>query len=204
MKCKFSERDISQRLDATVCRYRGHPYYVRYRDRNLLTLYTLDSGGKKEYLSIHPNDEDFDISTVPLGYMQFDPNTVVYLSRKPSRMWKQGLSPDGLQIVFHNANIVRYANVTMLCSAFQNMVLDVYPSLNEALSELRRSEKDKEIAISRDIALKININLKLIYVYYKTEEVGWIVPDTNIVMVPSSEMAWIVSKHLNGFTWEVR
>jgi hypothetical protein len=202
MRCKFPERDLSQRLDSTICRYKGVPYYVRYTDRNLLTLYTLSSNGKKNALQISPFDDDFDISTIPLGYCQASNDYVVYLSRRPNRLYKQGLSGDSLQ--FRWINGAGRFSFHWVSGAVEQMVLNNYPPLNAALDNLRRSTTEREIAISRDIAMKFNPNLKLIYVYFKGDEVGWIIPDTNIVIIPSSELAWIVSQHLRGFSWEVR
>jgi hypothetical protein len=202
MRCKYPERDLSQRLDMTVCRYDGHPYYVRYRERGQLQLYDLKSGGKKLALTIDPNDEKFNISTVPLGYVQTSPDSVAYLSRRPNRVYKQGIHSDALNTRFLTPEYRH--SFSMISEAFENMVLGQYPRLQDALEVLRRSEIDKEIAIDRNIALKVIASLKLIHVYYKGEVSGWIIPDTSIVVIPSSEMAWVVSKHFEGFSWEVR
>lgn len=205
MRCKFPERDLSQRLDSTVCRYKGFPYWVRYVNRGVLGLYSLASGGKKCVHEISPTDENFDISTVPLGYVQITPDTVVYMSRRPNRIYKQGLSSDAISYKFTNGNSFK-VSPNFFNEAFERMVIGNYPDLRDVLINLRRSETEKEIAISRDIALKYNPNLKIIILYFKGEdnEVGWIVPDTNIVIVPSSEKGWIVSNHLLGFSWEIR
>lgn len=205
MRCKFTERDLSQRLDHTICRYDGVPYYVRYVNRGVLSLHSLLSGSKKKVIDIHPNDEKFDVSTVPLGFAQASDSVVVYLSRRPNRLYKQGISIDSLSMKFIGP---ARANFNYISEAFENMVLNKYPSLGEAFNTLRRSNEDKEIAISRDTALKWNPNLKLIFVYFKgtlpEDEVGWVIPDTNIIVIPSSEKAWIVSTQLRGFSWEIR
>lgn len=204
MRCKFNDRDLSQRLDATVCRYRGHPYYVRYTDRNRLSLYSLASHGKTLIHNIHPDDEYFDISTVPMGYLQINPDAVAYCTRRTARMWKQGLSADSINYQYNDRNNKILQAPSILTPAFENMVLGIYTPLNEALALLRKSDKEKEIAISRDVALKINPGLGLIFVYFKTEEIGWIPPDTSIVIVPTNDLAWVISKYLTGFTWEIK
>lgn len=205
MRCKFPERDLSQRLDSTVCRYKGFPYWVRCVNRGVISLYSLSSGGKKCLYEINPSDIDFDISTVPLGYVQITQDIVVYMSRRPNRLYKQGLSADACSYKFTPGNNFK-VNATFFNQAFEKMVCGEYPDLRDVLHNLRKSEVEKEVAISRDIALKYNPNLKIIVIYFKGEdnEVGWIVPDTNIVIVPSSEKGWVVSNHLLGFSWEIR
>lgn len=205
MRCKFPERDLAQRLDATICRFRGLPVYVRVTGRGL-TLYSLPSGGKKALYEIRADDPEFDISTIPLGYVQIAPDIVVYTSRRPQRLYKQGLASESISWKFTNNNNNHRVPINFFNVAFENMVLGAYPDLRDALHILRKSDTEKEVAISRDIALKYNPNLKIISVYFKGEdaEVGWIVPDTNIVIVPSSEKGWIVSQNLVGFSWEIR
>lgn len=205
MRCKYPEKDLAQRLDGTICRYDDFPYYVRYQARGTLHLYSLQSNGKKLALEVNPHDERLDISTVPLGFCQASENVVTYLSRRPNRLYKQGISSDSLSMRWIGSQKV---NFTYICGAFENMVMDKYPDLNDTLKVLRKSEVEKEVAISRDTALKWNPSLKLTFVYYKgtsqEDEVGWIIPDTNIIVIPSSEKAWIVSKFLSYFSWEIR
>lgn len=207
MKCKFPDRDLSQRLDSTVCRYQGQPVWVRYHDVQTLALYSLASGGKKLITNIRSDHPDFDISSVPLGFVQITDSLVGYFTRRPNRIYKQGLSADsvGVKYISRDPKLLAGGHGMLLTQAFENMVNNNYPSLDKAMYDLRRSDKEREIAISRDIALSVNPNLKLVYVHYKAEkDVGWIPPDTNIVIIPSSEEAWIISKYLSSFAWEVR
>jgi hypothetical protein len=167
-----------------------------------LTLYDLPSNGKKIAMHIEPNNPLFDISTVPLGYVQVNPDVVAYVSRKPNRVYKQGINMDALNYKFIS-NQNRY-NFSFVSKEFEDMILGKYLPLDEALRQLRQSTVDKEVAIDRNIALKITVSLRVIDVYFKGEVAGWIVPDTNVVIIPSTELAWVVSKHFEGFSWEVR
>lgn len=198
MRCKYPERDLGQRLDGTICRYMGKPVYVRYRERGELHLYSLASGGRELERTIDPNDPEFDISTVPLGYMQDTTETVVYVSRRPARIYKQGVSVDSLLFTPMSGSRLSH---TWVQQSFYNMVIDDYPPLRESINRLSRSEKNLEVAVGRDLALKSKGGI--VFVHFKGMEVGFIIPQTNTVSIPSGELAWVVSKHLSGFDWEV-
>lgn len=207
MRCKYPERDLSQRLDSTICRYKGFPYFVRVTGR-LLSLYHLSKINKLKSLSddnpalvINPNDELFDISTVPLGYFQSG-KQVIYASRRPQRIYKQGLSSDS--ITFRGLNDTNAVG-SIFSKQFESMILGDYPSLNHALESLKiEKEIAVEIAISRDVALKLNPQLRTIRVFYKNEEMGWLMEGTDIVVVPSVEKGWIISLYLSYFNWKIQ
>jgi hypothetical protein len=164
----------------------------------------LGSNGKKVIMDVPYNDEKLDVSTVPLGYCQASEETVIYMSRRPTRMYKQGISGDSLTMRWIGTGGHAKFSFSYVSQPFEDMILGKYPSLNDAFLKLRKATTDREIAISRDTALKFNPNQGLIYVYFKGDEVGWIIPNTNIIVIPSSDLAWIVTKHLNEFSWEIR
>lgn len=202
MRCKFPERDLSQRLDQTVCRYKGFPYYVRYHDIGVLALYSLTNRSKIIH-RISPDDIDFDVSSLPLGYYQQSDNSVIYCSRKPQRLYKQGITVDGLAYARLPGSINLGIGINIFCQGFVDMVTEKYPPLEVALEHLRRTEGNSEICISRDIALKWNYNLRIIVVHYKNEEAGWIPDGAKKVIVPTKEQGWVISNYLYGFSWEV-
>ncbi len=203
MRCKYPDRDLSQRLDQTICRYDEFPYYVRYAGKNTLYLYKIGDRNGQVVKSIDAKDEKFDVSSIPLGYFQVNKSRVAYASRRPNRMYKQGVSADNLQttLILGSSPMMM---PTIYCQGFEDMILNNYPDVDTAINTLRNKEQDTEVAISRDTALQWNSGLKLIFVYFKEEQVGWIVPDTKIVIVKSYELAWIVSVHLSSFKWEVQ
>lgn len=199
------ENDLNQRLDNTVCRFRGIPYRVKFAGGNQLRLYSL-SDKKDEGIVINKDDPDFDISGVPLGYVQINPHTVAYVSRKPLRMWKQGISIDSLNVNFVSKNKALAYRFEIFSSAFEKMILHQYPTIEDARKLLKiQSSQDPtstEIAISRDIALKYDHDM-LTHVFYKRDRVGYIIKDENTVITPNNEMGWVVSKYLSSFNWKV-
>lgn len=205
MRCKFANRDLIQRLDSSICRYRGRAVFVRYGGaEDLMNIWYLPSSRKGAAdETIHANNEQFDISTVPLGYMQEGKDVVNYACRRPGRIYKQGVSYDNLHFYQINGKGVM-SNPSIYDQGFKDMVEDNYPSLKEVMASIRKSTTKKEVAISRDIALQWDPTLRLIYVYYKTDQVGFIIDGSNTVIVPSSEKAWVVSKFLSLLSWEVQ
>jgi len=201
MKCRYPDRDLTARLDNSICRYQGVPVYIRHTDANELTLYLLNNL-QIVFKRISSDDEDLDISTIPMGYYQYTPRQVVYVSRRPVRRWKQGVEADALDFKFLNVANARHINI--YTKAFEDMVMGRYPSLEETLKNFESSEETMEIAIHRDVVLEYLPNLKLVHVHYKGEEVGFLILGTKTVIVPSSERAWVISYHLSGFTWEVK
>jgi len=202
MRCKFSERDIPQRLDHTICRFKGFPYYVRSNGGKLLFLYRLNNTKGVQDHEISADDALFDVSTPPLGYCQASSGRVLYVTRRPNRIYKQGLSSDAVA-----ARGLRGESpgIQIRTKEFENMIVGVYPSLEATLKEFpKHKEEDWETAISRDIALKWRHKLEIIQVYYKNDDVGFMLNGTNTVIVPNSGMGWIVSRYLSQLNWQVQ
>lgn len=203
MRCKIPDRDLQARLDSTICRYRGLPYYVRYAGPGLLNLYALQKVNNRHDADfvINSNDPDFDISTIPMGYVQYTNTLVYYVSRRPQRMYKQGVSADALSFTDLRGGIV---SGSAFSKQFENMVMGNYSSLNQVQKAFKDAEVDMELAISRDCALKLNHKIRIVSVFFKNDEVGWMQEGTDTVIVPSSEKGWLVSRYLSQFNWRVQ
>lgn len=203
MRCKFASTDLSQRLNDTICRFKGIPYQVKYEGGDELALRSLYP--PRGIIDVIKSDNIFfDISTVPLGYVQVTPDTVAYISRKPARIYKQGLSQESVICDYLSGNdFQKKPAFSIFSEPMYNMILDKYPDLNTVLSILTSKEKSTEIAISRDVALKSNPDLHITYVCYKNNEIGFIINGTKKVIIPNGGMAWVISKYLSSFTWEV-
>lgn len=207
MKCKYPNRDLAARIDHSVCRYEGLPVYVRVDRDGTLFLYDLDNTGGKPVATIRSDDPMFDISTIPLGYVQENPTKVLYLSRKPHRRYKQGVDTESLSY----SNLPRSSKVSrgfnILSKPFKDSLLGLFPDARQAIDNIRKSGKDDmEIAVTNKVALQFNSELNIINVYYRNEPkpVGWIPKDSYTVIVPSSDYAWIISEHLSVLNWEIK
>jgi hypothetical protein len=207
MRCKIPLRDLSLKLNDTICRYKNKPVYIKVAD-GTLCLYELTSAGQKWFKVIKSDDPDLDISSIPLGYIQYN-HRVYYLTRIPMRKTKQGLSAGTLRITSlkSTSNSKGLSSALIWSQAFVDMVLDQYPSLQDSMKLLRKhysldTKFCGEVALSRDIAISIN-EMGIIEVYYKTQFVGWIQPDRFTVHVPKSDLGWVISKYLSGLSWEI-
>lgn len=198
MRCKIPDRDLQARLDRTFCLYEGRPYYIIV-DVPYINLHDIPS--QNFYKTIKSNDPLFDISTIPLGYMQYSPERVVYLSRTPGRIFKQGVNLDNLKNYFLDPT-VRGGKIDVFCKEFVSLIEGKYPLVTDALQLLQEDKTYREIAVSRDIALVRND--LIIIVYFKNKQVGWIPPNQQIVIVPSTDNAWVISRYLSELKWEVR
>lgn len=204
MKCNIPANDLGQRLNDTICRYKGLPVRIRHAGGQNLEIYNIHN--KRNLGVISTDDELLDISSIPLGYVQVTPDTVVYTSRKAARIYKQGVTQDSLVLNWLTPAKSRMWGFSCFSQAFENMVLGVYPSLEDAKKLLkipRDQSKVTEIAISREVALSYDHDMQFTYVYFKARKVGYIIKDQNVVITPSSEDGWLISKHLSTFSWKV-
>lgn len=211
MKCRIPDADLGQKLHETICRYKGHPVWVKIREGQEIHLYKTNDV-QQRWAIISKDDADFDISNVPLGYINgSQEKRVYYLTRVPVRRTKQGLSSQNLRIHnlpgFNDALRKPTYNQIMFSPGFADMVLGKYPPLETVMKELRTNLKNKgdfgQMAVSREIALSID-KVGLIFVYYKNEYIGWIQPDKFTVHVHSDGVAWVVSKYLSHILgWEI-
>lgn len=208
MRCKIPSADLSLKLNDSICRYKGEPVYIRV-DGSRLLLYTMTQTNSP-FANIKGNDPDFDISSVPLGYVQYK-GEVGYLTRIPVRKTKQGLDARSVRVrrIVDNAALSKVNSTNFIYSqGFIDMVGKKYPNLGDAVKELRgKYSKDEkcqaQIAISRDIAMWIN-EMGIINIHYKGDFVGWVEPDGNVVHVPSNDRGWVVSRYLSSeFSWKI-
>lgn len=214
--------DLAARLDRGICRYRGKPYYINgvgrgdrqgIRDANGeviklgvkdLLLWELADTGRLAHV-IKADDPLLDISTPPLGFYQVNATTVGYISRRPLRQFKQTLDADMVSIAplngKHNGKIV----FSMYCKGYYDAVIGEFPSYEDTLKHFAKSEISVEKALSSDVAFKYFPQLHIAHVFYKNEEVGWVSMATpRVIVVPSTEKGWVVSRYLNMFNdWKV-
>lgn len=210
MKCKYSARDLNQRLGDSIIRYKGIPYWVDVDGARLMLTNLVT---KTNDFIVNSKDVDLDISTIPLGYINYvnkstKENRVYYCSRKPLRLYKQGVDRRTLKVTnLENENEVNsdLKNALMFSQGFVDMVVGQFPfkTIMDAVHHLNKSEKEEEeVAFSREIALK-RTKLQTINVYFRDEIVGYLAANSNILQVPSNEKGWIVSRYMNGLGWIV-
>lgn len=204
MRCTFRGHDLDQKINKTVCRYDGVPYFCRTMNGSHVILYHLTDN--LEFKTITVDDDRFDVSSIPLGYYQATPDVVEFMERKPHRKWKQGIDETNVTVTTISREIpyrptCRFGLYTQ---GFINSVTGKFPDMMTALGTLRNKDHNSQIAISRDIAIEWIADLQIIHVYYKTKLVGFIPSGSLTVYVPTSDMGWVVTKYLSCFNWEVK
>lgn len=199
MKCPWdSPNDIQRYLSGSVVRYEGHPYYVTFDGISTFSLYELTDQVNRK-MSIKYDDPDLDVDSPELGYYM-DGGRVLRLERQPQKQYSQGLTKNNTSVfTLDGKNYPSYKH-PLLCQGVANMLLGVYPSLDEAFAIL---ETKKEVALSRDVAMNSNGKGYPYTVFFKGETVGFVMPNTRKVVVPNTSKAWIVSRFLAEFTWEI-
>lgn len=209
MKCNILTKDIEQKLHGCIIRYKGHPYYATFYGGDQMKLYNVGKNQNESYkYTVSIYDDEFDISSVPLGYVNGDHKDYMYVSyvtRNPIRKVRQGICTTNLNLDYlPNSPFRGIARLdhTFRSKGFEDTITGSFMPLGNALKTLRSPFKDteqkyREIAISREIALTID-ELGLIKVYFKNTYVGWIAPNEFIVHVPSDNgKAWVVSRYLS-------
>lgn len=89
-----SADDVRLRLSGTVVAYQGKPVQVGdVVDKNSVSIQYLQGGNTAV---VKWADLDLEPSSLPLGYVQVDDNTLVLCSRRPTRRYKQGLTMENL------------------------------------------------------------------------------------------------------------
>jgi len=156
--------DVHRRLFDSVVRYKGNLVYV-YATKGLDVYIRPVDQPKAEGVAVSSNSPDLDITSLPLGYMEFN-KYLLYLDRPPYRRQKQAIGPDN--IVYYYSGNSKACNVQhdMLWSkGFVSMVENSYPVVPfENIKKIL--EKKGYHIISRELAFERNS------LYFRTVLVG--------------------------------
>lgn len=199
MKCPWdTPNDIQRYLSGTVFRYKGHPYYFQFDGLSRFSYYALtDTDTRLGQVSY--DDPDIDVEPLELGYYQ-GRDRVLRMERHPQKQWSQGLTKNNCTVWKLDGSRHADYNHPLLNQGVVDMLTGNYPTLDECFVIL---ETKKEVALSRDIALASTGKGYPYTVFYKGDIVGFIPPGTRKVVVPNTAKAWIVSKFLAQFSWEI-
>lgn len=200
LPCRYETyNDLYQRLDGTICRYGGKVVYVRVKTdmddgtKPKVELYDYPSTDK-HLKSISPDDPEFDISLLDLGYANIlydGKNYVTYLSRSTRKTFKQGTTISGIlvrDIAGKSHNYLGSGN--LVSQGFVDAVNGEYP---ESVAALEAGLTD-EIALSPELAVSID-DLGCRTYYWRTTKVAIQVPGQKLHRV-DSEFSWVVDKVL--------
>lgn len=114
------------RLLRTVILVKGEPAYIFAEGKRLFSTNLLTRITEPFFLKETPHD----IRPVPLGFVNLkQEEACLYVSRSPSRQWKQGLSTESIR---SSSNLVISKRDLLVSSDLGECIAGVYPSLKEA------------------------------------------------------------------------
>lgn len=194
LKNKINPDDYSARFNDSICRFKGEPYRVQVHSRTRFDLIPLTNRG--DVITINPQDDDFDISSIPMGYMNHN-GIAVSCVRRSQRRYTQGVTQRNVS--FFSISGERSPNhdgISVYSTAVHAMVMNSYPSVESAIETLR-SGKAQSIAISRRVALEIN-RMGVISVYVMYRMLGWIPPEKDYVVLEDSKVSEVLRDELSS------
>lgn len=207
-----SHKDLSDRLDGTICRYKNEPVFVRVESARSLALFELStmSYSGEIVANIRPNDPEFDISSPELGYFnntRYNPKLqthdfvdVRYMIRNPVRRYKQGLN-DHCVSGYRINGVEIGSSGALYTKGFKESLMDEFPSVSQAMAMLDDGSR-QEVAVSQAIALtRISSGLTLVYI--RMANVGWILPGKTDVMLKQTDYTWVYERILSAVDWRV-
>lgn len=202
MRNKYRGQDIRARLENTIIRYNGKPYLCGCEGETIV-LYDIIS--KAVMHKKNPDDPGLDVSSIDLGYVNIlvPRECAVYLIRNPVRQYRQGVDLRALEYDALTPPKYRFGvdHGYMNCQGFLDSYEGKFPSFKKAIKNLE--EGALSVALSKDVAILKDAD-GVLKVYFKQQEVGWIRPGTNKVLLPKTETSWITLFNLNMIEgWEV-
>lgn len=134
----------NSRLSGSIVEFNSAPVYIfGVGDEGSVEYRYLGQNNIRRY---HSPLKEFDLTPLKLGYINQEARRSFYITRLPSRSWKQGLTMNHL--VYGTAEPFR---VNMDDRSFVNMLRGVYPSLHTCL-ELMVNQEAISLAFSKNFA----------------------------------------------------
>lgn len=187
MRCKYLPQDLEARLGGGVAFYDKEPVRVSI-EGGKIRLYSFPEMAPLRY--IVESDELFDISAPRLGYVNYE-REAIYVTRQPERRYKQTLTFGPLRFT---PSPEIYGGDLFESKHFRKMLMNDYPSLNEAMTML--SSKYGSVAITRDLAIKRNQSTGRLHLCIKGKTVGKLSPDTRTFEIKKGFDPLVVDKFI--------
>lgn len=150
--------DVSMRLDATICRYKGIPVYLRHYEALTLMAYDMQHPGSTNEVKVQANDTELDIESPPCGYFMSG-NKLLFLERLTLRRQHQGLSSRNTTIKVDTMDEFPTASGTLDRAEYwpgiRDSILGIFPSFETSIAAVRESPKIYR-ALSRRYAIGQN------------------------------------------------
>lgn len=190
MRNKYKGEDIRSRLHGTVIRHKGIPYIADV-ESNTIGLIDLVKGDLVS--RVEPDDDNLDISSIPLGYVNLNQFKITtYVRREPLRRYKQGVEISYVTQKPLNSE-GSLSNKYLKGQEIFDCVTGNYPNLSVAIRKLT-TDGWSSIAISRNIALRrLDSSLK---VYFKDSDVGVMRLGSKKVVIKRDDLSFVIKNAL--------
>jgi hypothetical protein len=188
----FGAEDKKQKLNGTICMYKGSPVYVQAERDDDTTVTIQNLTGKNLPKKIKYTDEEFDYLNIPLGYLNYGQNAM-YLSRQPARQYYQGLRAE---YIMADGPRQHYVADYFMTSSMVSCILGDHPTFHKALEAVVDGEAQSR-AFSRHLSVsreerRVGINYRGRLIGHKQ------VSGDAFVLMPTGEYSYlkmILEKH---------
>lgn len=192
-----SAADAHMRLTRSVVRFENEPVYV-LEVAPTLEMHTWDMRtSEKHRHDIKANDKRLDISSIPLGYVNYN-GEGYYASRAPARAQKQGVSP--ISMCYDSmSREKRLGNGTLIQSdflvEFGKMCRNEYIELPEALDI---SKNRYSAAFSKTWGVSKTKDGSLFTLYHRMNPVGIFIKSENLFLFQKDELNRVRERSLRN------
>lgn len=198
-----SQSDFSSRATETIVFLRGEPLYARAGSKEFhLQLLDFPATNKTVHANVHVDTPELYMGAARLGLFNYG-GAVHLPMRTPARRYRYGTPPEYLT----STSMGRKTHGEVFSPGFRAMLLNEYPTVQQALAEIKKSSGSLEVAISRHFWLKEN-TLGLSQLHFKDlGPVLWVAPGGGITFVEKTKLSAYLtqcSRSLSGIIEELR
>lgn len=210
-------KDLQDRLDGTVIRYKSKPFYCRTKvaPDGAMVLYLYGMSDMKRItpaLIIKPDDPELDISIIESMYVNYKhssgafeiPQRACWLTRNTSKHFKSGTycGYSTINTVDGKRSPDFVADTIVFSKEFEFALEGKYPEVSQQLELMKGMKRHEyEVAVGQRVALKRE-SIGLIKVYIDTKIVGWL-DGQDKVIVTNDDRRWVIIRMLNPLGFKI-
>jgi len=147
-----SPKDVSDRLEGCILKYKGRPVYCYASDGMNVYLSELPFKEGTEAIICNGNSKHLNTKTIDVGYVNYRRHCS-YILRIPKRQIKAGICSNSLANKMRNMNgYSRIGTLESYGTEIRDAINNVYPSYFDCLKEVKKS-KDSSRAFCKDYAV---------------------------------------------------
>ncbi len=194
---------LYRRLHNTIVRYQNRLVHCEVPEGDSLDLCISFLEGDKIQRRIHSSDVDLDISSLPLGYTNYNGHAW-YIQRIPTRKQHQGITPEICCYQPASPSAKRPTNSWYFFKSkdFVDSVHNRFSSFDYAFHSVY-TQQNISHAFHRRFAL-LSDDLNLIKVKHLTKTIGYFPPSKNYLILPKENDNPLFRKYFTSLGVEIR